>query len=126
MCNLTTEEKIALILVITTFFLGISIIHLKKNNKLDFLNFESQYSSNLNKNETPKALKAALRDSKKVNINTASETELTFLPGIGNVIASRIIKYRMNNGNFNCLNDIMKVKGIGQRKIEKIEEYIVF
>jgi comEA protein len=126
MFNLTAEEKIALILVLSTFFLGLFIIHLKKNDKLQFLNFEGEHSINSNCSETPEALKKALKVSKEVNINTASQAELTLLPGIGDVIASRIIEYRRNNGNFNHLEDLMNVKGIGQKKIEKIEEYITF
>ena len=63
--------------------------------------------------------------NKKVNINTATQTELETLPGIGEAIASRIIEYREQNGKFNKIEDLQNVKGIGKAKFEDIKEYIV-
>ena len=59
-----------------------------------------------------------------VNINTASETELQKLPGIGNSIASRIVAYRKENGKFNTIEDIQNVSGIGSSKFNNIKDYI--
>ena len=59
-----------------------------------------------------------------VNINTASETELEELPGIGASIAGRIIEYRNKNGKFKSIEDIKNVTGIGDSKFEKIKESI--
>ncbi len=56
----------------------------------------------------------------KMNINTASVEELTELPGVGKVVAERIVSYREANGPFKSPEDLIKVKGIGQRKLEKI------
>lgn len=63
--------------------------------------------------------------SKKVNINTATQSELENLPGIGESIASRIIEYREQNGKFNKAEDLQNVKGIGDAKFGKIKEYVV-
>ena len=59
-----------------------------------------------------------------VNINTANETELEELPGIGASIAGRIIEYRNKNGKFKSIEDIKTVTGIGDSKFEKIKESI--
>ena len=59
-----------------------------------------------------------------VNINTANETELEELPGIGASIAGRIIEYRNKNGKFKSIEDIKNVTGIGDSKFEKIKESI--
>lgn len=57
---------------------------------------------------------------KSVNINTATWEELASLPGIGEVLAKRIVAYRENKGPFQALTDLLKVEGIGEKKLEKI------
>lgn len=63
-------------------------------------------------------------ESGKVNINTANQTELETLPGIGTATAEKIIDYRNKNGRFNTIEDIQNVKGIGEAKYENIKESI--
>jgi len=60
----------------------------------------------------------------RININTASAVELTDLPGIGPVIAQRIIDYREEHGPFAAPEDIMGVSGIGEKTFEKLKDYI--
>lgn len=59
-----------------------------------------------------------------ININTATEDELEFLPGIGPVSAKSIIEYRMKNGSFGSIEEIQKVEGIGPAIFEKIKDLI--
>ena len=60
----------------------------------------------------------------KVNINTATQTELESLTGIGPSIAAKIIKYRIDNGRFKTIEEIKNVTGVGEEKYKNIEDEI--
>ncbi|MBM7855694.1 competence protein ComEA [Desulfohalotomaculum tongense] len=75
------------------------------------------------KSTTPFALQSS-SGAGKININTASEAELTALPGIGPALSKRIVEYRRNNGGFKSIAEIKKVSGIGDKKYENLKEMI--
>lgn len=60
----------------------------------------------------------------KVSINSANKEELMTVSGIGEAKANAIISYRQNNGNFNSIEDIKNVSGIGDALYEKIKDSI--
>ena len=59
-----------------------------------------------------------------VSINSASAEELMRLPGVGPVTAASIISYRQQQGFFQSIDDLIKVKGIGPKTLEKIRPYV--
>jgi len=61
-----------------------------------------------------------------VNVNTASEAELTGLPGIGPAKAAAIIQHRTQNGPFKSLSDLDAVSGIGPATLANITPLVVF
>lgn len=63
-------------------------------------------------------------DVKKININTASKSELCELTSIGESTAQEIIDYRELNGGFRTLEELKNVKGIGEKTYLKIAPYI--
>jgi competence protein ComEA len=74
---------------------------------------------------TPKSTPVlAPTPSGPVNVNTASAAELETLPGIGPVIAERIIKYRQQNGPFRTVDALLLVSGIGPATLEKFRGLI--
>lgn len=66
----------------------------------------------------------ASEDDGRVNINTATESELMTLSGIGQAKAAAIIKYRESHGGFSSTDDIMQVEGIKEGTFHKIEDSI--
>ena len=64
-------------------------------------------------------------DASKVNLNTASIEELITLEGIGDAYAQRIIEFRDKNGPFQKAEDILKVKGIGEKIYEANQDRII-
>lgn len=61
----------------------------------------------------------------KIDINQAGMDDLTSLPGIGPALAKRIWEYRQKNGSFSRVDVLLKVKGIGPKKLNKIRNYII-
>ena len=59
-----------------------------------------------------------------ININTADEKELQKIKGVGPSIAKRILDFREQNGDFEKIDDIKKVRGIGEKTFEKIKDSI--
>lgn len=59
-----------------------------------------------------------------VNINTASAGLISTLPGIGEMLAARIVSYRGEHGDFSNIEDIMSVSGIGAKTYEQLKDHI--
>ena len=59
-----------------------------------------------------------------IDINTAELWEFICLPGIGEVYAQRIIDYRETNGDFQAVEELLNIRGIGEKRFEAILDYI--
>lgn len=68
--------------------------------------------------------RAASADVAPVDINKATADGLTVVPGIGKATAQRIVAWREEHGPFRRVEDLMKVKGIGEKTLEKIRPYV--
>ena len=60
----------------------------------------------------------------RLDINTATQNQFMELPGIGEIIADRIIAYRDENGAFTSIDELLYVDGIGEAKLQQIERFI--
>lgn len=63
-------------------------------------------------------------EEKRINVNTADSVLLQRLSGIGPVYASRLIAYRETFGDFETLDELLNIKGIGKKRLEKIKPFI--
>ncbi len=70
------------------------------------------------------AASTASAPSGKINLNLASQTELETLPGIGPTIARAIVDYREQSGKFKTLDEVKKVRGIGDALYDRIKDKI--
>lgn len=85
----------------------------KIGEKIEIPSEEKQESSLENK-----------ENATKININSATIEELDTLPGVGEATANKILNYRSENGNFNSIEEIKNVNGIGDKKYEEIKDLI--
>ncbi|PID77150.1 MAG: competence protein ComEA [Deltaproteobacteria bacterium] len=60
----------------------------------------------------------------KINLNSADVEALAQLPGIGEKTAQKIVEYRKANGKFKKIEDLLNVKGIGQKKFDKLKSLL--
>lgn len=105
--NFTKEEKIVLFTIAAGILAGVLItlfVHIPQK---------------------PMAAAVASAESQPVNINTATADELSRLPGIGETFAARIIEYRVSHSGFKNIEELRNVKGIGEKKFEKIKRFVV-
>lgn len=67
---------------------------------------------------------AATQQGAKLDLNKATAEELMTLPGIGEVLAGRIVAYREAHGGFSSIDELAQVEGIGEKRIDAIRDYV--
>lgn len=109
---------------------------LKSNPNFEYITLNSgdggrddynSVDSSSNSEGTSSSSSSSSKNEKKysvVNINTATQTELETLPGIGPSLALNIINYRKENGKFSSIEEIKEVSGIGEAKYNELKKYI--
>ncbi|MCJ7497402.1 MAG: helix-hairpin-helix domain-containing protein [candidate division Zixibacteria bacterium] len=129
--SFTPQESKAIIFLIVVLLIGSGVTIYKKYHP-DFAPelliennfpeqkkvFEPARSSAISENINLKI------PGRKVNLNTATLRELESLPGIGPELGRRILDYREKRGNFSTIDEIINVKGIGPKILEKFKNLI--
>ncbi len=108
---------IAITAVFICILLGIFVGRYTSENYIP-LTAPDATNTNIATADTPEQSKGT------VNINTADVAQLELLPGIGSVLAQRIVDYRTKHGQFSSVLDLCQVEGIGLKKLDDIMAYI--
>lgn len=121
MLGLTKQERIILIFLLLTFVGGLGINSYKK----------SKISLQVHKPQ-PNRLNAVrekcdnfIEQYTQININSFNIDGLTRLPGVGDKLARRIVEYRQRQGQFATKEELMQVKGIGEKKFNSFKHMII-
>ena len=107
MFSLTREEKLVLLSLITLAVLGLGTRIILKRS------FSQGVPGNIFTNISV------------VSVNSASQKELQKIPGIGEVLAARIIEYRNTHGSFESKAELENIKGIGPQKLKRFSGFII-
>ena len=136
MWGFTPSEQRAVLLLLSTFGLGIVVWWYRASqpppeiNPVELATFEnflrtvSQDSQHL-PSPAPTQSSNAVAPTARVDLNAATYKDLVKLPGIGPVMAKRILEFRATNGRFRRLQDLRKVKGIGAKTYEKLTPWLI-
>jgi len=119
--NFTPQETKALIFLLSALLLGSGIALYKRTHP--------QFAPELivEKKEVDPQPRSPLHQEqrrKKIDLNQATSAELQLLPGVGPALSKRIVEYRENHGQFQKIEDIMQVQGIGLKTFQKLQNYI--
>ncbi|MBL7033526.1 MAG: ComEA family DNA-binding protein [Candidatus Delongbacteria bacterium] len=128
----TPQEKRVLLFILATFLLGSGLrlishyrlqSHMSQLDSLDRVFLERAKRLPQVSDDTPVSDESAatgVSGTAPLDINRASATELETLPGVGPVLAQRIVDWRQQQGPFLQEDDLLQVRGIGQRSLERL------
>lgn len=124
---LTKNEQRVFLLLVAVLLSGIAIHVYKRyvrhdeGPRFDYRAADSVFAA---RSHAPDSAAAVPDPAAKIDLNRATKSELMSLPGIGETTAERILLARQERGRFRSVRDLRSVKGIGEKKLEKLIPYI--
>ncbi len=135
MRGFTRSEQRAILFLLVTFGIGSTILWHRRSLPpppaepalLDSLRAQAPHVMPDTQRLAWRASAAPLlnRIESPLNLNTATFEELVRLPGVGEVLAQRIIAYRTQRGKFRRVEELERVKGLGKSKVLALKAYVV-
>lgn len=119
------KEVLVILFIMITFYPAFRLYMANKNKIEKVLKGTRKISRTIVKSlEKDSIRQTAIRDTFRFNLNEVSWEALTLIPGIGEHTARKIVMYRLRNGKFKRVEDILKIKGIGSETLKKIKPYV--
>lgn len=123
------KPRISILVVITAVFAAFTLgLFLGRNQNQNVVSVSVSAAMQTVPPETTAAVEETVTETEAItfpiNINTAVKEEFMALPGIGEVLAQRILAYRDEHGSFASVESLMNVEGIGEKKMEAILDLI--
>ena len=113
------KVTIATIIILISFVVCIGHIFYFRQLHPDSISLSNEISSTFDN-----APKTSMNEYGKFNINTATDSELCTIPGIGTTLANRIVEYRNINGPYKSVEELLNVRGIGEKTLNSILDYV--
>ncbi|MBN2030463.1 helix-hairpin-helix domain-containing protein [bacterium] len=128
MLGFTRNEKMVLLFLAFGFIIGMGVwIYRQYYGPVPIISdyvFNQELFSSEKVNEKEINPEETKNPNLLVSINKATQEQLEYLPGIGPVMASRIIAYRDQHHGFSTIDELVEIKGIGEKTVEKLRPYI--
>jgi competence protein ComEA len=122
---LTATEQRVILFLAATFLIGAGIRLYQETfpsqQKFDYRSADSTFASLSESLRADTTENMDRTDDQLININSATKDKLMSLPGIGSVIAERIILFREDEGPFTSIDDLRKVKGVSTKKFQQLK-----
>jgi competence protein ComEA len=130
--ELTKTERNVILFLAVTMIIGAAVrLYQSELPEMPQFNYQELDSTFTELNAAPEkkintvgAVFAIGKMPGKLNINKATKQQLIDLPGIGKITAERILNYRKETGEFNTIEDLLAVKGISRKKLERLSSMI--
>lgn len=126
--SMTRREALAVVTLAGLFLLGLGVHHFQKQ-QVPPLQVDSLVARPVPDSMAPSASENASSlptpsPQNPINVNTASEAVLERLPGVGPVLADRIDRYRSNRREFQQIDELQRVNGIGPKTLETLRPLV--
>lgn len=121
MKNSSKQFLLLIATIFVAFIVGVFVGRI--NNPYTPLSSSNTAQNNKHTNDTKNTTETQHAEG-KININVATAEELMLLPGIGTELSERIIAYRLENGPFESIEELVNVKGIGNSNFGIIKDYL--
>jgi comEA protein len=125
---LTRTERNVILFLTLTLMVGAAIRFYQErfpsNRQFDYTSVDSAFAVFQSKVGSDSIRAKEFAPGQVIDLNSATKAELTNLPGVGDVLAERIIRQREEQGAFESISDLRKVKGISQKKFDKLKPLI--
>ncbi len=119
------KEVLVLLFIILTFYPAYRFYSRYRQSFTRAIKKTGEISSSIARNLAMDTVSHnGLQDTFRFNLNEVSWEALTLIPGIGEHTARKIVTYRLKNGKFRKVEDVLKIKGIGPSTLKKLKPYV--